>query len=83
MHHQSHFHFTSPDGSNFWRFLCIKAVHNVKTKSSSIILTPRAMIVPISAFLLFLVSEIACGEELARFCNILAHFSVFLQILHN
>jgi len=46
----------------FGLFLHIKGVHNLKTKSSSIILTPWAMFVPISAFLLFLVSEVACAE---------------------
>jgi len=49
-------------------------VHNLKTKSSGIILTSWAMFTPTSAFLLFLVSEVACGEELAR-------FGLFLQIL--
>jgi len=38
--------------------LNIKAVHNLKTKSLGIILTPWAMFVPISTFLLFLVSEV-------------------------
>jgi len=46
----------------FWsilgRFLCTKAVHNLKTKSSCIILTPWATFMSISAFLLFLVSEV-------------------------
>jgi len=36
----------------------IKAVHNLKTKSLGIILTPWAMFALISAFLLFLVSEV-------------------------
>jgi len=45
--------------AHFWHF-CIKAVHNLK-KSLVIILIPKAMFVPISAFL-FLVSEVACGE---------------------
>jgi len=38
--------------------LNIKAVHSLKTKSSGVILTPWAMFVPISAFLLFSVSEV-------------------------
>jgi len=55
-----------------WRFLLfagfgleilpqlnIKAVHNLKIKSSGIILAPWAMFVPIFAYLLFLVSEVA------------------------
>jgi len=33
-----------------------------KTKISGIILTPQAMFVPVSVFLLFLVFEIACGK---------------------
>jgi len=38
-------------------------MHNLKTKTLSITLTAWAMFVPISAFLLFLVSEVVCGEE--------------------
>jgi len=41
--------------------LNIKAVHNLKTKSLGIVLTLWAML-PVSAFLLFLVSEVASGE---------------------
>jgi len=37
--------------------LNITAIHNLKTRSLGIILTPWAMFVPISAFLLFLVSD--------------------------
>jgi len=55
-----------------WPQLNIEVVYNLKTKSSGIILTPWAMFVPILAFLLFLVFEVACGEECAR---------LFLQIL--
>jgi len=40
-----------------------KAMHNLKTKSSGIILTSCAMVAPISAFLLFSAYEVACGEE--------------------
>jgi len=42
--------------------LNIKAVHNLKTKSSGIMLTPWVIFVPISAFLLFVVSEVVCEE---------------------
>jgi len=49
-------------GLKILRHLNIKAVHNTKTKRLGIILTPWAMGVPISAFLLFLVSEVVCGE---------------------
>jgi len=59
----------------FWHFLCTKALHNFKTKSLGIILTTWAIFVPISAFVLFLVSEVACGEE----CAILAIFGLFLR----
>jgi len=64
--------------ANFFPQLNIKTVHNLRTKSSGIILTPWAMFVPISAFLLFLVSEI----ERRRMCLFLAYFLfLFLQIL--
>jgi len=50
MHHRRNLHFTSPEDSTFWHFLayfqlflCIKAVHNLKTKSYDIILTPCAI----------------------------------------
>jgi len=50
----------------FWAvlvFFCVyKTVHNFKTKGSDIILTPWAMFMLISTFLLFLVSEVARGE---------------------
>jgi len=36
--------------SLFWRYLCIKAVNNLKAKSLGIILTQRAMFLPVSAF---------------------------------
>jgi len=42
--------------------LNIKAVHNLKAKSLGTILTLWAMFVPISAFLLFLVSDVVCEE---------------------
>jgi len=42
--------------------LNLTAVHNLKISSSGIIFTPWAMFVPISTFLLFLVSEVVCGE---------------------
>jgi len=39
VYHRHHLHFTSPEGSTFlaplayfWRFLYIKAMHNLKTK---------------------------------------------------
>jgi len=63
---------------NFWPLLNIKAVHNLKTKSSSIIFTGWAMFVPISAFLLFLVSELPCGE-----CARFYFFGLFLRFFAN
>jgi len=54
-------------------------VHNLKTKSSGIILTLWAMFVPISAFLLFLISRVACVEEDAYFWR----FDLFLPFLPN
>jgi len=54
------------------------AVHNLKTKYLDIILTQWTMILPISALLLFLVSE---GKECARFCHFLVYFWRFLHIL--
>jgi len=44
---------------------------SLKTKGLGIILTPWATFVPISTFLLFLNSEVACGEEFARFWQFL------------
>jgi len=43
-------------------FIFLRIMAKLKTKSSNIVLTPRAMFVPISALLLFLISEVACGE---------------------
>jgi len=60
--------------------LNIKAVHNLKTKSLGIILTPWAMFVPIFAFLLFLVSKVVYREECALFCHFWAYL-FFLLIL--
>jgi len=48
MHHRHHLHFTSPEGSTFWPifvfFLYIKAVHNLKTKSSRIVIQERRQV---------------------------------------
>jgi len=66
----------------FLVFFCIKAVLNLKTKSLGIILT-SAMFVPISTFLLFLVSELVCGEEhvfLAFLAYFLRFFASFARI---
>jgi len=67
----------SPCGWIFFAFLAenfatikIKAVHNLKAKSLGLSLTPWAMFLTISAFLLFLVSEVSC-----------AHFWCFWPIL--
>jgi len=66
--------------AHFWRF-CIKAVHhNLTAKRSGVILTPCARFVPISTFLLFSVSEVACGG-LDRFQHFWPIFGSFLQIL--
>jgi len=53
-------------------------MHNIKTTSLGIILH-RGLFVLISAFLLFLVSEVglACGKKNALFFSFLAFFSVF------
>jgi len=54
-----------------------KTVHNLKPRSSGIILTPCAKFVPSYAFLLFVLSEVAFGEESAhswRFLPQLKHF---------
>jgi len=56
--------------------LSIKVVDNLRTKSLGIILTPRAMFVPISTFLLFVVL-MWHGEEFANFQQILAYFCHF------
>jgi len=54
----------SVEDKRFYRLplLNVKVVHNSKTKSAVIILTPWTMFLPISAFLSFLVSEVARGE---------------------
>jgi len=64
-----HLHFTSPEGSTFLAFLAyfrlvlsMKAVHSLKTQRLGIVLASWAIIVPISAFPLLLVSQVACGE---------------------
>jgi len=57
--------------------LNINAVHNSKTITSGIILTPNTMFMLISTFLLFLVSEVACREECAHF----GVFGLYLPIL--
>jgi len=59
--------------------LNIKAVHNFKTKCSGIVLTHGLCVLlcrPIFAFLLLLVSEVACGKELLIF-GVLAYFGCF------
>jgi len=64
----------------FYIFVNIGKIKNVfrKTKSSGIILAPWATFVSIPAFLLFLVFEVACGEEFACFFfAILAYFGRF------
>jgi len=84
VHHWCHLHFTSPQDSTFLayylRFVCVEAAHNLKTKSLDIILTPCTF-VPISAFLLFLVSEVACGEQFEHFWHFVAYFWQFLPQL--
>jgi len=57
--------------------LKIKAMLNVKTKSPGIILTLWAMFVPITRFLLFLVSEVECGKHVLFFWLFLDFLSVF------
>jgi len=52
-------------------------VHNLKTKTSGIILTPWAMFVPNSAFVLFLVSDVPRREDVLIFVI----FRLFLPIL--
>jgi len=58
----------------FLAFLCIKAVHNLKTKSLRISLRPWTVFAPIAAFQLFLVSEVEGGEECPHFRPILDFF---------
>jgi len=55
-----------------------KAVHNSKTKGMGIILTPKTMFVPVSAFLLFLVSGMC---SFRRFWPILGYFADLGTIL--
>jgi len=72
--------FYTTRGCTFLAFLYIKA----KTKSLGIILTLWAMFVLISTFLLYLVSEVACGEECALFCHFCGAFLQFFgQFCHN
>jgi len=54
-------------GLNFLPQLNVKAANNFKPKSSGIILTRWAVFVPVFAFLLFLVSQVVCGEVCALF----------------
>jgi len=50
-------------------------------KATSIILTLWAMFLPISTFLLFLVSELTCGEKCAYFLPIFGNY--FYKFCHN
>jgi len=69
---------------DYFRYLlCIKAVHNSKTKSSGIILIPWAMFVPIFVFLMVLVSEAVCGEECAHYTCFGLFWCFFLKFCHN
>jgi len=70
-------HFGAKKSDTIIKF---KAVHNVKTKSSGIILTPWAMFAPISAFLPTLFSEVVCGEECAHFSTIFANFTIIIKL---
>jgi len=65
-------------GLIFFPQLNVKAADNLKTPNSGIIVTPWAMFVPISAFLLFLVSQVACGENLT-----LAYVCCLSKFCHN
>jgi len=60
--------------------LNIKAAHNFK-QSLGIILTQWAESVPIFPFILFLVSEVVHGEQLAHFCWVF--FCIFWHFLQN
>jgi len=53
----------------------------LKQKSSGNIITPWAMCLPISAFLLFLVSAVECGEEFAHFWHFWPISGIFIPIL--
>jgi len=80
MHHRRHLHFTSSDGSTFLAFFglfsafCVlKQCIYLKTKSSGIVLTPWTMFVPISTFLLLLISQVVPRIM----CSFLAFFDLF------
>jgi len=70
-----HFLFFVGFGLTILPQLNIKAVHNLKTKSLGVILTPWAMFVPVSAFLQCLVSEVACAHLWHTFATIKKTFS--------
>jgi len=61
--------------------LNIKAVQNLKTKSSSIILTPRDYVLPVSTFLLFWFLGERVKNKLLVFLAFLAAF--FCKFCHN
>jgi len=67
----------------YWRKdlpqLNVKGVHTLKTKSSGIILAPWAVFVPISAFLLFLVFNVAVARMHSLLLAFWPIFGVFCQ----
>jgi len=58
-------------------------VHNLKPKSSGVILTPRAMFVPFYAFLLFVVCEVEHEQVYIIFGILGATFAGFYQFFLN